>query len=68
MRLEVEKTNDQSGRIHGFVHRRDNGEEIAKTSSDDPDDTFEVPITGTYIISVDPQRTSEGEIILRDLN
>jgi hypothetical protein len=69
MRLEVEKTNDRSGRIYGYVHRADTDEEIAKTNSGDPNEKFEVPATGTYTVSAEPQGGPvEGELILRDLN
>lgn len=68
MRLEVEKTGDFSGRLYGYVHRVETGEEIARTRSGGPDDTFDVPATGTYIVSIDPNGAAEGEIILRNLN
>lgn len=69
MRLEVEKTNDASGRIYGYVHRADTDKEIAKTVSDGSDEEFEVPTTGTYTVSGDPQGGPvEGKLILRDLN
>ena len=69
MRLEVEKTNDRSGRLYGYVHRAETDEEIAKTNSGGPDEKFEVPATGTYIVSAEPQGGPvEGELILRNLN
>jgi hypothetical protein len=67
MRLEVEKTDDSSGSIVGYVHRADTDEEIASTSDSSSDEKFDVPATGTYIVSVDPQGAT-GEIILRELN
>lgn len=67
MRLEVEKADDGPGSIGGYVHHADTGEEIASTSDSQTDDTFEVPTTGTYIVSVDPRGVT-GEIILRDIN
>lgn len=67
MRLEVEKTDDAPGTIRGYVHRRDTGEEVATTSGDSSDETFEVPTTGTYLVSVDASGVT-GEIILRDLD
>lgn len=69
MRLEVKKTNDFSGTIYGYVHRADTNEELAKTRSDDPHEKFEVPTTGTYVVSADTQGGPvEGELILRNLN
>jgi hypothetical protein len=67
MRLEVEKTDDSPGSIGGYVHHADTGEEIASTSDSQTDETFEVPTTGTYIVSADPRGVT-GEIILRDMN
>lgn len=69
MRLELKKTNDRSGRIYGYVHRADTDEEVAKANSGDPNEKFEVPATGTYIVSAEPQGGPvEGELILRDLD
>jgi Neuraminidase (sialidase) len=67
MRLEVEKTDDSPGSISGHVSRAETGEEIASTSDSRSDETFEVPATGTYVVSADP-RGATGEIILRDLD
>jgi urease beta subunit len=67
MRLEVEQTDDSPGSIGGHVHHAGTGEEIASTSDSQTDETFEVPTTGTYVVSVDPRGVT-GEIILRDLN
>lgn len=67
MRLEVEKTDDSSGSIGGYVNRAGTGEEIASTSDSQTDTKFDVPATGTYIVSVEA-RGATGEIILRDLN
>ena len=67
MRLEVESTDDGPGSIGGYVHYADTGEENASTSDSQTDETFEVPTTGTYIVSVDPRGVT-GEIILRDLD
>lgn len=67
MRLEVEQTDDSPGSIVGYVHRADTGEEVARSSDGSSDETFEVPATGTYVVSVDPKGVT-GEIILRDLD
>lgn len=66
MRLEVEKNDDSAGSIRGFVDRANTNEEIATTTDSSPDARFEVPRTGTYTVSVDPQGAT-GEITLRDL-
>lgn len=67
MRLEVEKTDDSPGSIGGYVHLANTGEEIASTSDSQTDETFEVPTTGTYIVSADPRGVT-GEIILRKMD
>lgn len=67
MRLEVEQTDDSPGSIGGYVHRADTGEEVASTSDSQTDETFEVPTTGTYIVSADPRGVT-GEVILRKMD
>ncbi|ELZ26999.1 hypothetical protein C475_08691 [Halosimplex carlsbadense 2-9-1] len=67
MRLEVEKTDESGGRIRGYVRHAETEEEIATTTADDTDETFEVPTTGTYVVSVDA-RGATGEVILRDMD
>lgn len=67
MRLEVEKTDDGGGTVRGYVHRAETNEEIVTTTGGDSHEAFEVPATGTYVVSIDVAG-SEGEIRLRDLD
>lgn len=67
MRLEVEKTDDGSGAVRGYVHRAETNEEIVTTTGSGPHETFEVPTTGAYLVSIDVAG-SEGEIRLRDMD
>lgn len=66
MRLEVDKT-DGSGSVRGYVHRADTGEEIASAVSSGTDEKFDVPATGTYVVSVEVGGAT-GKIILRNLD
>lgn len=66
MRLEVSK-NDDIGTVTGYVHRAKTGEEVVATSASSGHETFEVPATGTYVVSIEVNG-STAEIILRDMN
>lgn len=67
MRLEVDKTGGSIDTVTGYVHRSETGEEVVATSASSGHETFEVPATGTYIVSVEVSG-STAEIILRDVN
>lgn len=67
MRLEVEKTESGPGTVTGYVHRADTGEEVVATSGDTGHEEFEVPATGTYLVSIEVRGTT-GEIRVRDMN
>mgnify|MGYP000367843531 CR=1 FL=1 len=66
MRLEVENR-DETGRVRGYVHRADTGEEVVTTAASDSHEEFDVPATGTYIVSIDP-RGATGDVRLRDVD
>jgi hypothetical protein len=66
MRLEVDKT-DGSSAVNGYVHQAETGDEIASTDGSSGHEEFEVPATGTYIVSIEVGG-STGEIRLRDMN
>lgn len=66
MRLEVEKS-DGTGAVNGYVHRAETDEEIVSTAASSGHETFEVPATGTYLVSIEVGG-STGEIRLRDMN
>lgn len=67
MRLEVDKTGDSAGAVNGYVHHADTGEEVAATAASSGHEAFEVPTTGTYVVSIEVGG-STGEIILRDMD
>lgn len=66
MRLEVDMTSDGPGAVTGYVHRSDTGEEVVATGGSSGHEEFEVPATGTYLVSIEVGG-STGEIILRDM-
>lgn len=66
MRLEVDKS-DGSGAVNGHVRRAETGEEIVSTAASSGHEEFEVPETGTYVVSIEVGG-STGEIRLRDMN
>lgn len=67
MRLEVDKSDDSTGAVNGYVHRAETDEEIASTAASSGHEEFDVPATGTYIVSIEVGG-STGEIRLRDMN
>lgn len=67
MRLEIDKSGDSPGAVNGYVHRADTGEEIAATAASSGHEEFDVPATGTYVVSIEVGG-STGEIRLRDMN
>lgn len=67
MRLEVDKTDEGTGTVNGYVHRAETGEEIAATAASSGHEEFEVPASGTYVVSIEVGG-SRGEIRLRDMN
>jgi len=67
MRLEVEKTDDGTGSVNGYVHHAETGEEVASTAASSGHEEFEVPETATYTVLIEVDG-STGEIRLRDMN
>ena len=67
MRLEVDRADDGPGAVNGYVHRAETGEEVASTAASSGHETFEVPATGTYVVSIEVNG-STGEIRLRDVD
>ncbi|WP_323677167.1 hypothetical protein [Halorubellus sp. PRR65] len=68
MRLEVNKEDDDGvATVTGYVHRSDTGEEVVATSASSGHERFDVPATGTYVVSIEVNGGT-GEIILRDMN
>lgn len=66
MRLEVEAAGDGGGGVYGYVHRAETGDEVASTAASSGHEAFEVPATGTYVVSIDVGGNT-GEIRLRDM-
>lgn len=67
MRLEVEKSGVSVGTVTGYVHRSETGDEIASTAASSGHETFEVPATGSYVVSIEVDGAT-AEIRLRDVN
>lgn len=67
MRLEVDADGDSVGAVNGYVHRAETGEEVAATAASSGQEEFEVPATGTYVVSIEVNGNT-GEIRLRALN
>gem|GEM_PF-2670778 len=67
LRLEVDKSDGDIGTVTGYVHRAETDEEIAATAASSGHETFEVPTSGAYVVSVEVDG-STAEIILRDLD
>lgn len=67
MRLEVDTHGDSVGAVNGYVHRAETGEEVAATAASSGHEEFEVPATGTYVVSIEVNGNT-GEIRLRDMN
>ena len=66
MRLEVDKSGDSVSTVTGYVHHAASGDEIVAVSADGQE-TFEVPKTATYGVSIEVGG-AKGEIRLRDMN
>lgn len=68
MRLEVDQRDDGPGAVYGSVHHAGTGEEIARTSSSgNGNERFEVPETGTYVVSIEVDGNT-GDVRLRDMD
>jgi len=67
MRLEVNKADDGPATVTGYVHQAATNEEVVATAASSGHETFEVPTTGTYLVSIEVNGAT-AEIILRDMN
>ncbi|MHB9285669.1 hypothetical protein ACKVMT_01350 [Halobacteriales archaeon Cl-PHB] len=67
LRLEVSKTEDSADTVTAYVHHAETGDKITATSATSGHDTFDVPSTGTYTVSIEVSG-STAELILRKMN
>ena len=67
MRLEVNVSGDSVGGVNGYVHRASTGEEVAATAASSGHERFEVPATGSYVVSIEVGG-STASIVLREMD